>query len=50
MDGSWVSMEECMQPQHCLWEVVENGKHHQQLVWWKIVRSFENYEWKNMEP
>jgi hypothetical protein len=31
---SWVSMEECMQPQHCMWKVVEDGKHHQQLVWW----------------
>jgi len=26
---SWVSMEKCMQPQHCMWEVVEDGKHHQ---------------------
>jgi hypothetical protein len=27
--GSCVSMEECMQPQHCMWKVVEDGKHHQ---------------------
>ncbi len=40
--GSWVNMEECMQPQHCLWEVLEDGKHHQQLVWWKATRSSEN--------
>jgi hypothetical protein len=31
-----------MQPQHCLWEVLEDGKHHQQLVWWKATRSSEN--------
>ncbi len=48
--GSRVSMQECMQPQHCLWKVVEDGNHHQQLVWWKVVRSFENQEWKNLEP
>jgi hypothetical protein len=27
--GSWVSMETCMEPWHCMWEVVEDGKHHQ---------------------
>jgi hypothetical protein len=48
--GSWVSMEECKQPQHCMWEVVEDGKHHQQLVWWKVARNFENQDWKNLEP